>query len=136
MGRKILVVDDEPTFVRLIEQVLTNEGYEVFKANNGLEALRLLFVQKPDLVLLDVIMPRMDGWQTCQRIREMSDVPIIMLTGKQKAEEDIVRGINYGADDYLLKPVGNKELVAKVRAVLRRAELPSLPWISLSGRSW
>ncbi len=125
MGRKILVVDDEPTFVRLIEQVLTNEGYEVFKANNGLEALRLLFVQKPDLVLLDVIMPRMDGWQTCQRIREISDVPIIMLTGKKKAEEDIVRGLDYGADEYLFKPVGNRELVARVRAVLRRSELPS-----------
>jgi len=67
----------------------------------------------------------MDGWQTCNRIRDLSDVPIIMVTGQQKSEEDIVRGLDYGADDYLLKPVGGKELVARVRAVLRRAELPS-----------
>jgi len=70
-------------------------------------------------------MPKMDGWQTCSRIRDVSDVPIVMLTGKQKSEEDIVRGLDYGADDYLIKPVRNKELVARVRAVLRRAELPS-----------
>jgi len=125
MGKKILVVDDEPTFVRLVDQILTHQGYEVFQASNGQEALRLLFVHKPDLVLLDVVMPKMDGWQTCARIREISDVPLIMLTGKQKSEEDIVRGLDYGADDYLIKPVGNKELVAKVKAVLRRAELPS-----------
>jgi len=125
MGKKILVVDDEPTFVRLVDQILTHQGYEVSQASNGQEALRLLFAQKPDLVLLDVVMPKMDGWQTCTRIREMSDVPLIMLTGKQKSEEDIVRGLDYGADDYLIKPVGNKELVAKVQAVLRRAELPS-----------
>jgi len=125
MERKILVVDDEPAFIRLVEQALSSEGYRVLKASNGQEALRLLFAEKPDLVLLDVVMPGMDGWQVCQRIREMSDVPIIMLTGKQKAEEDMVRGIDHGADDYLLKPVGNKELVSKVKAVLRRAELPS-----------
>ncbi|KKK76016.1 hypothetical protein LCGC14_2867930 [marine sediment metagenome] len=77
-------------------------GYEVLKASNGQEALRLLFDQRPDLVLLDVVMPGMDGWQTCQRIREIADVPIIMLTGKQKAEEDIVRGLDYGADEYLI----------------------------------
>lgn len=125
MGKKILVVDDEPTFVRLVDQVLTDKKYEVLKASNGQEALRLLFAHKPDLVLLDVVMPGMDGWQTCQRIRDMSDTPIIMLTGKQNAEDDIVRGLDYGADDYLIKPVGNRELVARVRAVLRRAELPS-----------
>jgi two-component system KDP operon response regulator KdpE len=125
MAKKILVVDDEPAMVRLIDQILTDKGYEVLKASNGQEALRLFFACKPDLVLLDVVMPGMDGWQTCSRIRELSDVPIIMLTGRQKSEDDIVRGLNYGADDYLLKPVGSKELVARVRAVLRRAELPS-----------
>jgi len=123
--RKILVVDDEPTFVKLISQTLTHKGYEVLTAGDGQEALRLLFANKPDLVLLDVKMPKMDGWQTCSRIRELSDVPIVMLTGKQKSEEDIVRGLDHGADDYLIKPVGSRELVARVRAMLRRAELPA-----------
>jgi len=125
-NRKILVVDDDPTLVRLISQALSQKEFEVLGANGGQEALKLLFAHKPDLVLLDVVMPRMDGWQTCSRIREISDVPIIMLTGKQKSEEDVVRGLDYGADDYLIKPLGNRELVARVRAVLRRAELPSL----------
>ena len=125
MEKQILVVDDEPAFVRLVSAVLTQEGYEVLAASNGQEALRLLFSHRPELVLLDVMMPKMDGWQTCSRIRDISDVPIIMLTGQQKSEEDIVRGLDYGADDYLTKPIGNKELVARVRAVLRRAESPS-----------
>ena len=125
MRKKILVVDDDPAFVRLVDQVLTEKGYEIFKATNGQEALRLLFAHKPDLVLLDLVMPEMDGWKTCQRIRDLSDTPIIMLTGKQNAEDDIVRGLDYGADDYIIKPVGNRELVARVRAILRRAELPS-----------
>ncbi len=124
MGKKILVVDDDPAFVRLVDQVLTEKGYEILKATNGQEALRILFAHKPDLVLLDIVMPGMDGWQTCQRIRDMSDIPIIILTGKQNTEEDIVLGLDYGADDYLIKPVGNRELVARVRAILRRADLP------------
>jgi len=125
VGKKILVVDDDPAFVRLVEQVLAQKGYEVLNASSGEEGLRLLFVHRPDMVLLDVVMPRMDGWQTCSRIRDISDIPIIMLTGKQKSEEDIVRGLDYGADEYLIKPVGGKELVGRVRAVMRRAELPS-----------
>jgi two-component system KDP operon response regulator KdpE len=123
MAKKILVVDDEPNFVSLVRTTLTHKGYEVLTAGEGQEALQLLFAHKPDLVLLDVMMPKMDGWQTCSRIREISDVPIIMVTGKQKSEEDIVLGLDYGADDYLIKPVGSKELVARVRAILRRAEL-------------
>ena len=125
MGKKVLVIDDELAFVHWIKQVLTHEGYEVFSANDGQEALRLLFAHKPDLVFLDVVMPRMDGWQTCSRIREISDVPIVILTGKRKDEDNIVRGLDYGADDYLIKPIGNRELIARVRAILRRAELPS-----------
>jgi len=126
MSKKILAIDDDQIFLRLVEQVLSQEGHEVLKASSGQEGLRLLYNDKPELVLLDVVMPGMDGWQTCQRIRELSDVPIIMLTGQQNTEEDVVRGLDYGADDYLIKPVGNKELLARVRAVLRRADLPSI----------
>jgi two-component system KDP operon response regulator KdpE len=122
--KRILVVDDEPVFTKLVSRVLLDNGYEVSTANDGLEALRLCFSDQPDLVLLDVSMPVMDGWQTCSRLREVSDVPIIMLTGHSTSEDDVTRGIDYGADDYLMKPVGNKALASKVRAVLRRAELP------------
>lgn len=126
MTKKILVVDDDSSMVRLISQVLSSKGYEVLESNNGQDALRLLYSQKPDLVLLDVVMPVMDGWQTCSRIRDISAaIPIIMLTGQRKTEEDVAQGLDYGADDYLIKPVGNKELAARVQAMLRRAELPS-----------
>ncbi len=121
----MLAIDDDPDLLDLADRVFTPQGFEVLKAGGGQEGLRLLFTQRPDIVLLDVVMPKMDGWQTCQRIREISDVPIIMLTGKRKAEEDIVRGLDYGADEYLLKPVGNRELVARVRAALRRVDLPA-----------
>ena len=127
MSKKVLIIDDNLAFANLVEQVLTGKGYEVLKASNGQEGLRVMFDQRPDLVLLDVVMPGLDGWQTCSRIREVSDVPIIMITGRQKSEEDITRGLDYGADEYLIKPVGNKELVARVRAALRRAELPPSP---------
>ena len=126
MTKKILIVDDDPSMVGLISQVLSSKGYEVLESNNGQDALRLLYSQKPDLVLLDVVMPIMDGWQTCSRIRDISAaIPIIMLSGQRKTEEDVVRGLDYGADDYLIKPVGNKELAARVQAMLRRAELSS-----------
>jgi len=126
MTKKVLIVDDDSSMVRVISQVLYSKGYEVLESNNGQDALRLLYSQKPDLVLLDVVMPTMDGWQTCSRIRDISaTIPIIMLTGKRKTEEDVARGLDYGADEYLIKPVGNKELVARVQAMLRRAELPS-----------
>lgn len=125
MTKKVLAIDDDEQFLRLVDKVLSTNEFQVLKADGGQESLRLLFSEKPDIVLLDVAMPRMDGWQVCQRIREISDVPIIMLTGKKKAEEDIVKGLDYGADEYLFKPVGNRELVARVRATLRRNELPS-----------
>lgn len=125
-GKKVLIIDDDATFRNLVEQVLTQKGYQVLEASSGREGLRLMFDQRPDLVLLDVVIPGIDGWQVCTRIREISDVPIIMITGRHKSEEDIVRGLDYGADDYLTKPVRSKELVARVQAVLRRAELPYL----------
>ncbi len=123
--KKILIIDDDPAFVRLVEQVLAQKGYDVVKAGSGQEGLRLLFHQRPDIVFLDVTMPGMDGWQTCRRIRDICDIPIIMLAGKHATEGDVVRGLDCGADDYLIKPVGNEELVARVRAVLRRAESSS-----------
>jgi len=125
VAKKIIVVDDDSAFVRLVRQVLAKEGYEVLAAGSGEEGLRLLFAHRPDMVLLDVVLPGLNGWQTCSRIRDISDVPIIMLTAHEKTEDDIVRGLDYGADEYVIKPVGSKELVGRVRAVLRRAELPS-----------
>jgi len=125
VGKKILVIDDDPAFIRMVKLALIQKGYEVFSAGSGGDGLRLLFTHRPDVVLLDVVMPGMDGWQTCSRIRDVSDIPIIMLTAHEKAEDDIVRGLEHGADDYLIKPVGTKELVARVRAVMRRSELPS-----------
>jgi len=123
--KKVLVVDDELAHLRLVDQVLTSSGYEVVKAGSGQEAIRVIYEGKPDLVLLDVMMPEIDGWQTCRLIREVSDIPVIMLTGKRNSEDDIVRGLECGADEYLTKPVGNRELLARVKAALRRAEKPS-----------
>jgi len=125
-AKKILIIDDDPAFVRLVEQVLTPAGFEVLTAGGGAEGLRLLYANRPNIVLLDVVMPEMDGWQTCNRIRDITDIPVIMLTAQKNAEEDIVRGLESGADNYLIKPVGKRELVGRVQAVLRRAEL-SLP---------
>jgi DNA-binding response OmpR family regulator len=108
MAKKVLLIDDDPAFGILIERVLSQQGYEVLSASSGEEGLRLLFDQRPDVVLLDVVMPNMDGWQTCRRIRDVSDVPIIMLTAHEKGEEDIVRGLDCGADEYLAKPLGKR----------------------------
>ena len=121
MAERILVVDDEPRFVRLVEANLQTEGFDVLKAKNGQEAIDLAVSQKPDLILLDVMMPEMDGFAVCERIREFSTVPIIMLTAKGD-EEHKVRGLNLGADDYVIKPFSANELLARVRAVLRRAQ--------------
>ncbi len=125
MNRKILVVDDEPSQLKLAEQVLAGRGFEVYKASSGQEAVRLLYERRPDLVLLDVMMPEIDGWQTCRLIREVSDAPVIMMTGKRCSEDDVVRGLECGADEYLAKPVGNRELLARVRAALRRSDSSS-----------
>ena len=127
MSHKVLVIDDDTGFLRMVAQVLTPKGYVVLTASRGQEGLRFLFDHRPNLVLLDVVMPQMDGWQVCERIRDISDVPVIMLTGQRVNEDDVAYGLDHGADDYLIKPIGNKELVARVRAALRRAALTSPP---------
>jgi len=121
MSTKILIVDDEPRYVRLMEANLLTEGYKVIPAYNGQDALNLVTTQKPELVILDIMMPVIDGFTVCERIREFSTVPIIMVTAKGE-ERDRVRGLDLGADDYIVKPFSATELLARVRAVLRRAQ--------------
>ncbi len=120
-AKTILVVDDEPRYLHLVEINLVTEGYSVQTAANGEEAVEIVAAQVPDLILLDVMMPIMDGFTACERIREFSSVPIIILTAKGE-ERDRVRGLDAGADDYIVKPFSAQELLARVRAVLRRAE--------------
>lgn len=124
MAKRILIVDDEPRYLRLLEANLRTEGYEVATAKDGLQALDVFSTQPIDLVLLDVRMPRLDGFETCQRLREFSNVPIVILTARGEAQ-DRVRGLDLGADDYLVKPFSATELLARVRAVLRRAQAPA-----------
>ena len=122
MVKRILVVDDEVRYQRLLDANLRTDGYEVVAASDGVEAIDIFSSQPIDLILLDVMMPNLDGFETCQRIREYSSVPIIMLTAKGD-EKDRVRGLDLGADDYLTKPFSATELLARVRAVLRRAQV-------------
>ena len=121
---KILVVDDEELLVKGIRFNLQNEGYEVFTGCNGLEAVRIAQSQKPDLVILDVMMPEMDGLTACAKIREFSNVPIILLTAKVE-DMDKLMGFESGADDYLTKPFNILELKARIRALLRRSGVSS-----------
>ena len=117
----ILTADDDPQLLRLIARNLQFEGYDVLTASDGKQALELVEQHAPDLVLLDVMMPKMDGFTVCHRVREFSSVPIIILTARGQ-DQDKVRGLDLGADDYLTKPFSIEELTARVRAVLRRAQ--------------
>jgi DNA-binding response OmpR family regulator len=116
---KILAVDDEPLYQHLLKVNLEKEGYEVITANNGEEALEMVSSRHPDLVIMDIMMPKLDGLTACERIRQFSNIPIVILTARGE-EQDRVRGLNIGADDYVVKPFSATELVARVRAVLRR----------------
>jgi len=120
----ILVVDDEPRMIQFIRMNLELEGYRVIQASNGLEALDKVREELPDLVIMDVMMPDLDGFETLRLLRETSDVPVIMLTVKAD-EDDVVRGLRLGADDYVTKPFSPRELSSRVQALLRRAELPA-----------
>src|SRR5579884_1824161 len=123
-GKKmtIVVADDDPQLLRLVARNLEMEGYTTHTASDGQQALDLVESKAPDLVLLDVMMPRLDGFTVCHRIREFSSVPVIIVTARGQ-DQDKVRGLDLGADDYLTKPFSVDELLARVRAVLRRAHL-------------
>jgi DNA-binding response OmpR family regulator len=121
----ILTADDDPQLLRLITRTLQLEGYEVLSASDGQQALSLIEQKIPDAVLLDVMMPKMDGFTVCRRVREFSLVPIIIVTARGQ-DADKIRGLDLGADDYLTKPFSVDELLARVRAVLRRAQFSLL----------
>jgi two-component system KDP operon response regulator KdpE len=122
----ILVVDDEARMRRFIRMNLELEGYQVVEAENGIQALDQIRKYTPDLVIMDVMMPEMDGFETLAMLREISTVPVVLLTVRSE-EEDITRGLNLGADDYITKPFSPRELNSRVAAVLRRASWPSPP---------
>jgi len=119
-GAKVLVIDDDPILCELVKRVLEGWKHTVIAAGDGAEGLRLVYSERPDLVVLDIGLPSMDGWQLLGRIRELGEMPVLMLTAKGQ-ELDKVRALRGGADDYLTKPFGNEELPARVEALLRRA---------------
>lgn len=123
-GKRILVVDDEPRMINFIRMNLELEGHQVIEAHTGLEALEAVRTKLPDIVLLDVMMPELDGFETLRMLREFTNIPVIMLTAKGD-ENDKVYGLELGADDYIAKPFGPRELSSRIKAVLRRAEMPS-----------
>ena len=120
---KVLAIEDDPNTLELIGVYLENEGFSAIKAGNGRKGLEMAGRHQPDLVLLDLMLPEMDGWEVCRQLRKTSDVPIIMLTARGD-EIDRVSGLTLGADDYVVKPFSPRELMARVRAVLRRAAPP------------
>ncbi|HEX2033566.1 MAG TPA: response regulator transcription factor [Chloroflexota bacterium] len=130
MSSTILVADDEKHIVQLVKLYLSNDGYRVETAADGQEALEKIRRLRPDLVVLDLMMPQVDGWEVCRRVRKESNVPVIMLTARTDDVDKIV-GLELGADDYLTKPFNPRELVARVKAVLRRSQTPPEPHSSI-----
>ncbi len=118
-AEKILVVDDDLNICELLRLYLTKDGYNVVVANDGASAVQVFTEEKPNLVLLDVMLPKMDGWQVCREIRKKSNVPIIMVTAKSETFDKVL-GLELGADDYIVKPFDTKEVVARIKAVYRR----------------
>lgn len=125
MAEKILVIDDDESTVQLLSTLLRQRGFDVCQAYSAQDGLRTAYHHQPDLVLLDVLMSQMDGWEVCRRLREMSDVPIIFVSALGGAQ-DIVKGLEIGADDYVVKPVDEDELVARIKARLRRSPRPQM----------
>lgn len=132
MPDHILIIDDDETLLSLLSAHLDRAGYQAFTATSGLAGLQAFYEQRASLVILDVMMPKMDGWTVCERLREISEVPILMLTAKGE-ERDRLRGFRLGVDDYVIKPFSFAELVARVKAILarmrRNGEAPHLPAI-------
>ena len=126
MDTKILVVDDDNNISELLKVYFTNEGYEVKTASDGMEGISYFKMYEPDIVLLDIMLPKKDGWQVCREIREMSSKPIIMITAKGEVFDKVL-GLELGADDFLVKPFDMKELSARVKAVLRRYQAHANP---------
>jgi DNA-binding response OmpR family regulator len=124
VAERILIVEDEPEFAGLLELWMAKSGYRPVVASTGVDALKRFYEGHPDLVILDVALPRLDGWQVIERIREFSRVPILMVTARS-SEADKIRGLKLGADDYITKPLSFPELLARVEAALRRASTPS-----------
>ncbi len=119
MATTLLLIDDDVSLCETVRFMLIGNGFQVEVAHNGISGLKKAYALKPDAVLLDIMLPDMDGWQVCRRLREMSDVPIIMLSALG-SDENVIEGLNLGADDYIVKPVAVKELIARIRALLRR----------------
>jgi DNA-binding response OmpR family regulator len=119
IGKKVLIVDDDPDVRRIAEKVFTAAGATVEASSNGADGIRKFFLNKPDLVILDIMMPEMDGFEVCSRIRQVSSVPVIMLTGLSN-DKEIIRGLDSGSDDFIGKPFNPDVLVAHARAILRR----------------
>ena len=118
--RSLLIIEDDRNLVEAMELYLSSANYEISTAHDGMEGLQMVYSQHPDLVILDLMLPKLDGWEVCERVRGVSDVPIIMLTARgQEAEK--VKGLKMGADDYMVKPFSLKELEARIQSVLRRA---------------
>jgi two-component system KDP operon response regulator KdpE len=123
-GQRVLVVDDDPRLVRLAREILTVAGYGVLVCSSGEQAIETIAIEQPDLVVLDIMLEGIDGFHVCRRLREFSDIPVIMLTAKV-TETDILAGFEAGADDYITKPFSSKELLARVGAVLKRSQKPT-----------
>jgi two-component system response regulator RegX3 len=119
MSSKLMIVDDDKTLLKFLEEFLQGDGFDVITVDGGAKALKAFYSERPDLVILDIMMPGMDGWEVCARIREMADTPIILLTAKT-SEADKMRGFRLGVDDYMVKPFSLVELTARVKAVLAR----------------
>ena len=123
MSHRILLIDDDATLLDLLAQYLQEAKFEVLTARNGAVGLKLAYSEHPDLALLDVMLPGMDGWEICARLREMTDIPIVMVTAKANESEKL-RGFRLGVDDYVTKPFSFAELVARIQAILARANSP------------
>lgn len=124
--QRILLVDDDLNILRLVELYLTKEGFAVETASDGSAAVSMFKANPPHLVLLDVLLPGMDGWQVCREIRKISNIPVIMLTAKDETFDKVL-GLELGADDYIVKPFEPKELIARIKAVIRRSVAPETP---------